>query len=105
MKKFRFLTYILSTLIAGPVLASAINPAANDFYKKAENAFKGKDLATAEKDLIEALKLEPDNANYRYILAQVQFMQNNYLESKNNMEIVSHSRPDQEKGGEYNEKL
>lgn len=105
MKKFRFLTYILSTLIAGPVLASAINPAANDFYKKAENAFKGRDLATAEKDLIEALKLEPDNANYRYILAQVQFMQNNYLESKNNMEIVSHSRPDQEKGGEYNEKL
>ena len=105
MKKYNFLSYIFSLLLAGPIMASAINPAANDFYKKAEEAFKGRDLATAEKDLIEALKLEPDNAIYRFILAQVQFMQNNFLESKNNMEIVSHSRPDQDKGGDYNERL
>lgn len=105
MKKYKFLTYIFSTLIAAPVLASAINPAANDFYKKAETAFMSKDLVTAENDLIEALKLEPDNANYRYILAIIQFRRNNLLESKNNLEIVSHSRPDQEKGGDYNEKL
>ena len=105
MKKHSFTTLILSLLLAGPVLGSAINPEANDFYKKAETAFKSKDLATAEQDLMEALKLEPDNANYRYILAQVQFMRNNFIESKNNMEIVSHSRPDQEKGGDYNERL
>lgn len=105
MKKYKSLTYIFSTLIAAPVLASAINPAANDFYKKAETAFMSKDLVTAESDLIEALKLEPDNANYRYILAIIQFRRNNLLESKNNLEIVSHSRPDQEKGGDYNEKL
>lgn len=96
---------MLSVLLVEPVFGSAINPAANEFYKKAENAFKSKDLDSAEKDLVEALKLEPDNANYRYILAQVQFMRNNFLESKNNMEIVSHSRPIQEKGNDYNEKL
>ena len=105
MKKHIFTTLILSGLLANPLLGSAINPEANDYYKKAETAFKSKDLATAESDLIEALKLEPDNANYRYILAQVQFMRSNFIESKNNMEIVSHSRPDQEKGGDYNEKL
>ncbi len=105
MKKYSFTTFVLSLFLASPLLGSAINPAANDFYKKAETAFKSKDLVTAENDLIEALKLEPDNANYRYILAQVQFMRNNFIESKNNMEIVSHSRPDQDKGGDYNEKL
>ena len=87
------------------VYASAINPQANEFYKQAEASFKNRDLPSAEKKLIEALKLEPDNANYRYILAQVQFMMNNFIESKNNMEIVSHSKTSQEKGDEYNTKL
>ncbi len=105
MKKCNYIILMLSVLLVEPVFGSAINPAANEFYKKAENAFKSKDLDSAEKDLVEALKLEPDNANYRYILAQVQFMRNNFLESKNNMEIVSHSRPIQEKGNDYNEKL
>lgn len=92
-------------LLANPLFGSAVNPAANEYYKRAEQSFKSRDLVNAEKDLLEALKLEPDNANYRYILAQVQFMQNNFLESKNNMEIVSHSRPTQEKGEDYNNKL
>ncbi len=105
MKKYSLIAFIISIMLANTGFCSAINPAANEFYKKAEAAFKGKDLSGAEKDLIEALKLEPDNAIYRYILAQVQFMQNNFIESKNNMEIVSHSRPSQEKGAEYNNKL
>lgn len=105
MKKNSIITFIFSVLLANPLLASAINPEANEFYKKAEAAFVGKNLSSAEKNLVEALKLEPDNAVYRFILGQVQFMQNNFLESKNNMEIVSHSRPSQEKGNEYNDKL
>lgn len=105
MKNLTLTALLFSVFIAGNSFCSAINPAANEFYKKAETAFMGKDLATAESNLMEALKLEPDNAIYRYILAQVQFMQNNFLESKNNMEIVSHSRPSQEKGNEYNDKL
>lgn len=105
MKKYSLTALLFSVLLSSTVYCSAINPAANEFYNKAEAAFKNKDLATAESNLVDALKLEPDNAIYRYILAQVQFMQNNFLESKNNMEIVSHSRPSQEKGEDYNEKL
>ncbi len=105
MKKYTFIILLSSILFASPVYSSAINAEADAFYNKAEAAFKNKDLVTAEKDLIEALKLEPDNANYRYILAVVQLMRNNFLESKNNMEIVSHSRPIEEKGPDYNNKL
>ena len=105
MKRYSLIAFIFSVLMTNSGFCSAINPEASSFYKKAEAAFVSKDLGTAEKDLVEALKLEPDNAIYRYILAQVQFMQNNYIESKNNMEIVSHSRPIQEKGDEYNNKL
>lgn len=105
MKKYSITALLFSVLLGSIGYCTAINPAANECYKEAENAFKSKDLKTAETKLVEALKLEPDNAVYRYILAQVQFMQNNFLESKNNMEIVSHSRPSQEKGDEYNDKL
>ncbi len=85
--------------------ASALNPEAEAFFKKAESAFVGKDLNSAETSLLEALKLEPDNAVYRYILGQVQFMKENYLEAKNNLEIVSRSRPSPDKGDDYNNKL
>lgn len=105
MKKLTLTTLAFSLLLSASGFCAAINPEANEFYKKAEAAFVGKDLTSAESNLVDALKLEPDNAVYRYILAQVQFMQNNFLESKNNMEIVSHSRPSQEKGAEYNDKL
>lgn len=105
MKKYSSTAIIFSILLTSSAFCAAINSAANDFYKKAEAAFVGKNLTTAEQNLVEALKLEPDNAVYRYILAQVQFMQNNFIESKNNMEIVSHSRPSQDKGDEYNNKL
>ena len=62
-------------------------------------------MKSAENSLLEALKLEPDNAVYRYILGQVQYMQDNLLEAKNNLEIVSRSRISQDKGEEYNSKL
>lgn len=87
------------------VYASALNPEAEAFFKKAESAFVSKDLNSAESSLLEALKIEPDNAVYRYILGQVQFMKENYLEAKNNLEIVSRSRPSPDKGDDYNTKL
>lgn len=87
------------------VYASALNPEAQAFYKNAETAFVAKDLNTAETNLVEALKLEPDNAVYRYILGQVQFLKENFLEAKNNLEIVSRSRPSPDKGDDYNNKL
>lgn len=92
-------------VVATYVYAAGLNPEASAFYKKAEAAFVAKDMDTAETNLFEALKLEPDNAVYRYILGQVQFMKENFLESKSNMEIVSRSRPSPDKGDEYNNKL
>ncbi|MEW6709611.1 MAG: hypothetical protein AB1403_07265 [Candidatus Riflebacteria bacterium] len=85
--------------------ASALNPEAEALYKKAESAFVGKDLPTAETSLVEALKLEPDNAFFRYILGQVQFKASNFLEAKSNLEIVGRSRPSPDKGDDYNKKL
>lgn len=102
LKAIVFALCIAATVV---VYASAINPEAQEFYKKAEAAFVAKDLNTAETNLVEALKLEPDNAVYRYILGQVQFMKENYLEAKNNLEIVSRSRPSPDKGDDYNTKL
>lgn len=102
LKAIVFALCIAATVV---VYASALNPEAQEFYKKAEAAFVAKDLNTAETNLVEALKLEPDNAVYRYILGQVQFMKENYLEAKNNLEIVSRSRPSPDKGDDYNTKL
>jgi len=101
------LAFILTAFLAvsACAFALALNPEAADFFKKAESAFVGKNLDEAETGLIEALKLEPDNAVFRYILGQVQFMKENHLESKNNLEIVSRSRPSPDKGEEYNTKL
>lgn len=82
-----------------------IDPEAERFFKQAETQFRNKNLKEAESALGEALKIEPDNAVYRYILGQIQYMQKNYLEAKNNLEIVSRSRISQEKGNEYNNKL
>ena len=101
---FTLLLIFMLALAAG-VFALALNPEADAFFKKAEAAFVGKNLDEAETNLVEALKLEPDNAVFRYIIGQVQFMKENHLESKNNLEIVSRSRPSPDKGDEYNNKL
>lgn len=85
--------------------AAAINAEAEAFFKKAESAFVGKNLDSAQTNLVEALKIEPDNAFYRYILGQVQFRKDDFLEAKNNLEIVSRSRPSPDKGDDYNKKL
>lgn len=105
VKALKTIVFVLCVAATVAVYASALNPEAQEFYKKAEAAFVAKDLNTAETNLIEALKLEPDNAVYRYILGQVQFMKENYLEAKNNLEIVSRSRPSPDKGDDYNAKL
>ena len=102
---------IIAMAVAGSILAncslfaSALNPEADAFFKKAEAAFVSKDLKTAEESLIAALKLEPDNAFFRYILGQVQFKNQNYLDAKGNLEIVGRSRPSPDKGDDYNNKL
>lgn len=95
----------LFVIICTTLFASAINPEAEALFKKAEAAFVAKDMDTAQTNLLEALKLEPDNAFYRYILGQVQFIKENFVESKGNLEIVSRSRPSPDKGDEYNKKL
>ncbi len=99
-----FLSVLLIMSVA-IVFSMPIDPNAEKHFSKAENFFKDKDLKSAENSLLEALKLEPDNAVYRYILGQVQYMQDNLLEAKNNLEIVSRSRISQDKGEEYNSKL
>ncbi|NCB39372.1 MAG: hypothetical protein EOM80_11450 [Erysipelotrichia bacterium] len=96
---------VLCFVITATIFASTLNTEAEALFKKAEAAFVAKNMDSAETSLIEALKLESDNAVYRYILAQVQFMKENFLESKNNMEIVSRSRPSPDKGDDYNNKL
>lgn len=109
MKRNHILNGVLLVLIATFTLHSAfadnLNPEAKALFKKAESAFVKKDLDSAEKNLKEALKIEPDNAFYRYILGQVQFKKADYIEAKNNLEIVSRSRPSPDKGDDYNDKL
>ena len=86
-------------------LCSELNPEASAFYQKAEEAFKTKNLENAETHLLEALKLEPDNAHYRYILGKVQLKLSKFIKAKSNLEIVSRSRPSPDKGDDYNKKL
>lgn len=74
-------------------------------YKKAEGCYKSGDLEGAANNLLEALKVEPDNSYYRYVLGKVQFKLQQFIKSKNNLEIVSRSRPSPDKGKEYNKKL
>ena len=99
------LTFAGVLICVSSLFASALNPEAEAFYKKAESAFVGKNLPEAESNLVEALKLEPDNAFFRYILGQVQFKAQNYLDAKSNLEIVGRSRPSPDKGDDYNNKL
>jgi tetratricopeptide (TPR) repeat protein len=84
---------------------AASNPEAEEAYKKAEAAYKAKELDKASVLLLEALKKEPDNAVFRFIFARVLFEKGDYLAAKENFEIVSRSRPSSEKGAEYNSKL
>lgn len=104
-KALKSLLIIICIFNCFTAFAMKLNPEASKLYKEAENYFKSKDLKSAESSLNAALKLEPDNAVYRYILGQVQYMQQNYLEAKNNLEIVSRSRISQEKDESYNKKL
>lgn len=104
-KSFAVLLSILLVFVGSDLLASAINADADVFFKKAEAAFVAKDMDTAESNLYSALKLEPDNAFFRYILGQVQFKKDDFIEAKGNLEIVSRSRPSPDKGDDYNKKL
>jgi tetratricopeptide (TPR) repeat protein len=103
MKKVIF--FLAMFFVLAGVCASDLSPEAEAFFKKAEAAFVAKDLSSASSNLLEALKIEPDNAFFRYILGQVQVKQGNYLDAKSNLEIVSRSRPSPNKGEEYNSKL
>ena len=104
--KFSLLSIILISILIIPfAFAGSTDPEAQALFKEAESAFVKKDLAKAEMKLKEALKIEPDNAFYRYILGQVQFKKSDYIEAKNNLEIVSRSRPSPDKGDSYNDKL
>lgn len=106
MKKPAFFIALTGViLICSMVFASALNPEAEALFKKAEAAFVAKDFTTAETNLVEALKIEPDNAFFRYILGQVQFMSKKHLDAKGNLEIVGRSRPSPDKGEDYNSKL
>ena len=105
MKKFIFTTLFLifnSLIICN---ATPINASATAEFKKAEASFKAKDLAGAEKHLLATLVLEPDNAYYRYVLGKVQYKLGEFIKSRNNLEIVSRSRPSPDKGEKYNKKL
>lgn len=106
MKKVIYILALATIFFAvASVHASELNPEANAFYKEAEKAFIANNLDSASTNLIEALKIEPDNAFFRYILGQVEFKKNLYLQSKGNLEIVGRSRPSPDKGDDYNSKL
>lgn len=84
---------------------AGLNPEAAALYSQAEAAYKAKDLDKAAAALLEALKKEPDNAVFRYILGKVLMEKGDFLGARENFEIVARSRPNAEKGPEYNEKL
>ncbi len=87
------------------VFGAASVPEAEAFYKQAEEAFKAKDFDKASTFLIDALKKEPDNACFRYILGRVYYEKGDLLKSKDCFDIVARSRPSSDKGQEYNTKL
>ncbi|MBF0406827.1 MAG: hypothetical protein HQM10_05715 [Candidatus Riflebacteria bacterium] len=88
-----------------PVSAKGTNQEASELMKQAEEAFKANDLEKASKLMLEAIKKEPDNAVFRYVFAQILTRLEDYLQAKENFEIVARSRPSTEKGEEYNQKL
>ncbi|GAB4269964.1 MAG: hypothetical protein Kow0029_06380 [Candidatus Rifleibacteriota bacterium] len=104
-KSILFLAFAFIIIAIASSFATGLNAEAQEYFKKAEAAFVAKDLDAAKANLLEALKLEPDNAFYRYILGQVEFKKQEYLEAKGNLEIVGRSRPSPDKGDDYNKKL
>lgn len=100
-----YVVFIIIIFSSYSLYAQRINPEAEALFKKAEAAFKSKDLDSAESFLTQSLKIEPENAYTRYILGQVQFMKKEFLESRSNFEIVQRSRPSPDKGEEYNNRL
>ncbi|MBF0548228.1 MAG: hypothetical protein HQM08_27575 [Candidatus Riflebacteria bacterium] len=85
--------------------AKGTNPEAAGLTKQAEEAYKAKDLEKASQLMLEAIKKEPDNAVFRFIYGKILTDLKDYLQAKENFEIVSRSRPSTEKGDEYNQKL
>lgn len=86
-------------------MCAPINKEATELFAKAEQAYKAKDIDTSLNLLLEALKKEPDNSVYRYVYGRILFEKGDYLNARENLEIVAKSRPIKEKGQEYNEKL
>ena len=106
MKKI--LVTVLSVIFSFAVLtlfAGGSSPEAQALFAKAEESFKAKDLEKASGFLADALKKEPENAVYRYILGKILMDKGEFLLAKENFEIVARSRPIQEKGADYNDKL
>lgn len=92
-------------LISSPVFSQALSEEAQAKFTQAENAFRNRELDKAESLVVEALNYEPDNAYFRYILGQIQFMQGNFIDARESFEIVQRSRPCPDRGEQYNERL
>ncbi len=106
MKKLLVLSMcVVFVCLAGMAGAAGLNPEAAALYSQAEAAYKAKDLEKAAATLVEALKKEPDNAVFRYILGKILMEKGDFLGARENFEIVGRSRPNTEKGAEYNDKL
>ena len=74
MKKF-FLSVILTIVLGLQVYAE-------DYYAIGLEAFQQKDLQSAYKNFEAAIKINPQNVNARYYLAQVYLLQNRISEAK-----------------------
>jgi len=106
MKKYMWIVFIVLLVIPDfNVCGGPLNPEAENTFKQAEAAFKAKDLDKAIELLIETLKKEPDNANYRYILGRVYYEKGEFIKARDCFDIVTRSRPSAEKGQDYNTKL
>ena len=96
MKKI--LVTVLSVIFSFAVLtlfAGGSSPEAQALFTKAEESFKAKDLEKASGFLADALKKEPDNAVYRYILGKILMDKGEFLLAKENFDcrpIQAHPR-------------
>lgn len=99
------LSFLLLTVCAWLAMGAAVNPEAQEIMKQAEGSFKGGDVPKTLELIEKALGLEADNSCYRYIYGKVLMKAGKMLQAKENMEIVSRSRPSKEKGDEYNKRL
>lgn len=96
---------ILSIFSAFSVMGATGKPESRTKYEQAEEAYKAKYLNMAGELILEALRKEPNNAEYRFLLGLILFENGDLLGAKENFDIVTQTRFSSFKGDGNIQKL